>query len=929
MSGRPGSNSPTARFLGEDAARGGPFALLGVSPGELSDAQILEARDRRMRLIDAHPLAETPEADEVRLSLYAAAAQLLNPVIRGQLAQSWGGAKKAQTDRASEPKRPPVHPGSPEQLLEHDAILALAMFGGWNPRSLRRIVSIAHARGLGSAEVARTLRRLGRQRRPRAVRPVPSRPTRPSTQPKPAAAPAPVSLLDPTPDQIDPAQQLLKMAFIVGGVAIVTLVVLFGGVYALLASDNARAKQAETQAAIDDAVSLADSSPGAQRPRQSRPAPNTRVLPSPAALGDPSLIVHEIDAARRGLEFTPYESTRRFTDAVALLASSWAGFSPTELDRANQSVERFVETVVQPDVMRLTIDAIGAGAVDLDDRGAPLDASRVWSIVWSGGMLAQIQNAHVLSATQRSQITRLRRRIDPADVGARGFTIGAVAGAHAVAERMAASGGARAAWRRWVEVVDALARERELLRTDMLTDAVDQLLDSDAAHAERAPVIRDLALAMSWRRQGGARRWLVLLLQRSDVDQPALSALMDTLVSESAAIGLDATMTLSPNATARERQVLADRLAQVWELGQDGRRDEFTRELIAIFEEAQRERASGGDPIVRLGSVVRLAYANASAALARAERFEEAGRALDAAASFRPARPTGTGDDPFGAHDDGQLTLAIHAAGDSADQKLEAIDRLGQRMASNLGPSDAETLLELSIRGGPRSVRERATLVVQRYAASPAMVNALLERADDLPATQQMRDLVEIVTARPVPRDDDSGAWRLDARRALLETLIEAIASGGRGAIVASCEDEFGVAYTMAMGDSISDDGSWAPMSPADAARALGASLRREIERSGGARASALRPGLIEQRRLERNAHARTSLQAFLVEQRSICESLGVLVALDQRGVSGEVARILESLEQELQSADHVLDQIGATEATIARLWLLREGVTP
>ena len=47
--------------------------------------------------------------------------------------------------------------------LERDALLTLGLFGGWNPKALRRLVALAHARGLTSDDVAATLRRLSRR----------------------------------------------------------------------------------------------------------------------------------------------------------------------------------------------------------------------------------------------------------------------------------------------------------------------------------------------------------------------------------------------------------------------------------------------------------------------------------------------------------------------------------------------------------------------------------------------------------------------------------------------------------------------------------------------------------------------------------------------------------------------------------------------
>ncbi len=927
--GAGGRESPTAMFLGAEAARGGPFALLGLRAGALDDEQILRARDQRMREIDVHRLAETPEADEVRLSLYAAAAQLLNPVIRAQLAESWGGPPAGVQSGAAQPARPP---GSRVNPLEQDAILALAMFGGWNRKSLRRIASIAHARGLSSQDVAQTLRRIGRQRRPmqgaRVAIPA-STGAKAPLAPVFGAPPPQVSLLDPLPEQIDPAQRLLKVALIVAAVAVTTLVVLFGGVYAIMAVDRAESGRV----AQHDGATGAPPEPARVRREANRPGrtpASQRRLPEPDALGDPALVVHELEGARRGLELTPYESTRRFAQAVRLLSGSWAGFSPEELELANDSVEVFLESLVRPDVSRLALDAVGAGVVSLGEPGTPVEGDEVWSGVWSAGMLAQIQRNPVLGASMRGQIDRLRRRITPDGARGSGFRVGAAIGVRVIGDRLSADGASLRTWQRWIETVDAVSREDEALRTDLLSGALESLLaPAQMGVSRQGGAIREIALAMSWRQNAGARRWLVMVLGRRGVDQAALAGLVEAVVSESGASGLDATMTLSPNATGRERAALSERLTEAWGLGRDERADSFSQALGEVVRAAIRERSIAPNPAARLAPAVRLAYANAGAALARDERFEDASRALGLATAFGLDRGATPSADPFDAPGDGSWAVRLENSGDSPEDRLRALDRLGKRMSSRIGPVDAEVLLSLALRGTPRSVRERAQLVAARFVASPAMVNAMLERVDDLPRSAQVIGLVELMTTRPIDTGAGDGSWRVEARRALLETLIEVVAREGADGDVDTLSAELENAYAMALGDVVSEDSGHAQNPLTDSARTLALRYRREASRLGGAPGLGIDPPEIERRRRSRLALSETPIHRFLSEQIALCESLALLVAGERGGISGEINGVLSDLARELREATHVLDQVSTTELAIARLWLIREGVSP
>ncbi|MDX2147741.1 MAG: hypothetical protein SFZ23_09495 [Planctomycetota bacterium] len=76
---------PLQKFLGVRTLEAGPFSVLGLDPLMTQDADVLSALQARLGVVSAHPLSQTPEADEVRLALHAAAAQLLNRGVRERL----------------------------------------------------------------------------------------------------------------------------------------------------------------------------------------------------------------------------------------------------------------------------------------------------------------------------------------------------------------------------------------------------------------------------------------------------------------------------------------------------------------------------------------------------------------------------------------------------------------------------------------------------------------------------------------------------------------------------------------------------------------------------------------------------------------------------------------------------------------------------
>ncbi len=143
---------PIARFLGEDARMGGPFALLGIGYEE-QESGILRARDRRLLQIERHHQCRTPDADEVRLAVHAACAQLLDQRLREQLQQRWPPGKPQGDPPAWSTRRASQLPSS----VLRSARMILAASGGWNPRARRRLALLARMYRVPAVDIIRSL----------------------------------------------------------------------------------------------------------------------------------------------------------------------------------------------------------------------------------------------------------------------------------------------------------------------------------------------------------------------------------------------------------------------------------------------------------------------------------------------------------------------------------------------------------------------------------------------------------------------------------------------------------------------------------------------------------------------------------------------------------------------------------------------------
>jgi len=343
----PAQASSIDRFLGPGAGSGGPFAVLGLDPREADETAIIRARAERMRRIESHPLANTPEADEARLALVAAAAQLLSPTIR------------ASFSRGSTAPAPET--GATLAALEHDALLMIGLSGGWNELSRRRIVLLGHARGASNTDIAAALRSISM--RPSGSSALLSPPPRAPAGPVHTQAPPATTRRDndPTDEEIDPAQRLLEQAIMLGGIGVVALLaVVLAGWWLVRAA--------------------APTPPGVATAPGDQPIPAATARESAPTPGDPAgsssatgleQILSTLDRARRSASETPYESARLFGTASDQISAEWTGLTPEKTERVLRACAAYFNELPRvPGLHRAVLTQASKGVMGVQ---SPLD----------------------------------------------------------------------------------------------------------------------------------------------------------------------------------------------------------------------------------------------------------------------------------------------------------------------------------------------------------------------------------------------------------------------------------------------------------------------------------------------------------------------------------------------------------------------------
>lgn len=983
----PDRRRPVERFLGPEEAAGGPFALLALNPTALTDDLILSALDRQIERVNRHPECDTPEADEVRLALHAAAAQLLDPIVRRHLIAKWSGTPAAPPPRPAPAASPAPIPATPrrsdtsEKLLEADAILALALYGGWNHRAMRRLLKVAHARGMTNAQVAATLRNLAGRRRSvpaapsraslpmRRVTPAthPPRPTAgpsvaraPTAPPASAAAPsrpsAPGMVLDarqtrspqrcplpePFAEEQNPAAQTLRNAAIFGGVGLAALATAAVAIIALASKTTPPAPPAPTPAPAP-ASGTRPATPPPPPPTPTRtekpnsaPAPRTSTEPmTPAAL------MRELAACAEAAPSQPEEATARFETAVERLAGFWHELPRDLLIATHDAVIEFIYKVGDaPDLAIRAVTAVGRPATALG-RGSTPKPAEVIPAVWSTGMLVRLSRERDLSAAAKSTVeSHLGLSLGPTRPAMEHtFESGAAAALSLLPQRLTpapntgAQGVADAnAWKQWARAVDAFAGGDAAVALRMLLPGLEVLLiqgPEPDVNRDVAAIIADLIQRITWRAEDDSRRWLLRWFDDRRVTSADLHAITSALATRSSADGVDLTMVLSTAASENARAELRDRYATVWGMEAAVDRDELTSEWAAAARDAVANSLSGGDDIDALAAAVVLARLSEAASWQwRGDGGQASLLLADLHAPVEQALvvpPAGTGRLEAEDLSDGNWAERYLSQGQRVRLKREMLDQL-LVSGSTLGPVDAEVIARDAFFSGNSELRTPAQELIRSYAGRPAVINAVLELLPKMPRSAANASVVEVVAGRPLPsfRRPD---WHMAARRALVERLLEAVASESPMARVDRLATLLAVSYrAMAAPAPLSyDQRRQATQPPAFVSAAeLWQQWRATADSVVLTSPPALSLDQIDRRRAGRVGQAKGMVQAFSAEQTSLCEIMAYVIQAEQPARADQVKDVLARMTDDRRHARTIFRQICATERAIIQLWLIR-----
>ncbi|MBL8760682.1 MAG: hypothetical protein JNL50_05200 [Phycisphaerae bacterium] len=928
------------KFLGPGAAPGNAFAVLALEKAAHPDAAVLRALNEQLALVSAHPHSSTPEGDEVRMILHTAAAQLMSKrrdaeraILTGGASDSGCGGGRGGGGGA---------PVAPVVLAEMQVIVA--RHGGMTRGASAELAALAEREGVELSELmaafaapANKDASEGERKEPRGLG-ITRLPREPSARPEELVRAVEI------PADLDPAARTLKHAVLIAGVAIVLLLTMTGVIVAIVrsASGSGQGAVAAGDAAVEDAAP--------DRPREEffpAPTPEERSAKEAAkmaakdagkpkdagktgaASGDAQALMHQLGTCLDEIGVDAGAATARFGDVLSRLAEKWDQLAPDQLLAAQ---DRIVEFVYRVGGARADAPALVAALGAMGDPS--LSGAAISKRAFEAGVLSRLSRESDLPGAIAAMVGERMAGLGMSGAGASSFAVGARAALSRAAADLVRALGAGApvaegddAWGAWMRLVDAVSGGDEEVRERLVSGALETLLIDlpEPMNAAGEGVARRLVAKLSWREESPARRRVLGWFGDPRITPEDL-AIVTGAIAAGSAPGVDRTMILARDADPAQR----DRLREVYEAAWGGAAAKPKDELVAQWIEAARQYVdsaeSASTPGESLARAVVMSRLSEAAARIWIGEDAEPAEIIKAPESTVMNLLSGSGSGGGG-------TLSGDAGGEWALRYLSAKAQLSERLRllgeaatrDSIGAADADVLMVEAIRGNPSSVRRAADAAVRRLAGTPQIVSAMLDQAYLLPKTSEVAELAEIVSGTTLPATRDV-SWRVAVRRALVERLLQLLASGGDAGAIDALTERLGETYAArqvaASTDRLPPDA--AAGAPIDALRkALSAwdRLARSLTASGR---EPLRLDQVERRAESRAKNAGGIVRRFAADQVTLAETMAYAVACERPARTVDVARVLDELSTRRRTSEHVMTQVRDTERAMLELWIIR-----
>lgn len=936
-----------------------PEVLLGLSE-PATPASVAAALRRRLAAVNAHPRASEPEADQLRLVLYGAASQLLAGRMMPPMQEPMAAAP-------SSPRPEMVRPSADAELVR-ETIRLLGVHGGMTPDALAALSLAAQARGLGQGAVTAALSQVFYQQETSAERPRRAATTGPAQETPDEGS------WESAPSPVDEGRALVRKAvfFVLGLFGLAAAVLVIGGMMFLLGRSTptpvAPAGGANPLAQAVAAPGATPSGQGELKAAESGGAAvaSTSVTPAPledeVVPPDPAGVVHELRKALELAATEPEQGAVSFIAAHQVAARWWrrldAGQRSAAIEATIDALFRLAGTPAGDRVIQAVVEA----SAPLAGTGVPLTRTNISESAWSAGLLVRLSRDAELPASLRGPVDRTLNAVLAGDrpVANASFAAGAMQALRTMSLRLVLDAttpeAAGAAFERWEENVRAAAEGLvSTVPSGMtLSQAVDQAAEAAILEAMQTlmsagpepdanrainDVLAGAAGRLRWRPGDLSRRRLLAWFIRPDVSIADLHTLTTAIVTKSSADGVDLGMVVSAAATETEREAIAQSYANAWSLRPAKTGVDLAQAWVNTAREYLGKASGGATQLDDLRAAAVLARINEAAA--RRDRGDTQG-AVEVLTDRVPEAAgivLGPGNSRFsllssaGAVGDGQWATGFIASTTLTDKQSRLAEL--EQSGGPAGPADADVLAEAAIttiHGDHRGVAQRVLL---KFAENPLVINGLLKALPRVARSATVQSTLIQATQRTLP-GWQTESWATDARRAVVERLIEMLAAApdrGGSALGDVAIDrlaaELAGAYAARAGRAVSAAG----VGPLDAAKELSLAaaenykqLRLRADRYAPNPSAPWSLDQIDRRHAGRLLLARGPVQNFAADQASAAEALAFVVSGEQPLRAARIKSIMARMNDERRVARDIMRQLLIVEQAVTRLWLVRSG---
>lgn len=878
------TRTPVIEFLGQDAGVGGPFAILALPHAISSDEQIVRAMKQRLYQIDLHPQRSTPDADEVRLAIHAAASQLRDPALREQLAMRWPQGKPVSVPSAWKPAKTTTQVS--EKFVK-SAKLLIAASGGWNSVARKRLAHFARLNRVTALEVVR------------AIHPAPSsqslQPSDPSKTITRDARSQPTDrdhLIDPPRFGIDSWALSYLVLGVLGALVITSMTV------------------APPQRWIPSTQSTevsSESSQGATTSPSNGMASNSADQARSASdIHHYTAIAHELDQLVLRGQTDPNYGIERFAEIYPVFIESWMQFPAPALKRAALHIAEFVRTINESQGSTETLVST------LACKGT---TQRPTTIMIQTGILDVVLSDPRLSRELLNQLATLRKQCSGYDARPNeqiSPAVSLVAGLMGVDARTDDPSW----WSQWIAGVKAAASDDQDQQTRLVLSAMSaRLQDQTIPDSNWTQTAIELVSAVRWRPDSESRYWLLGQFNDESVSTHRLAALTEAIATHSGDQGVNATMVLSPSATPIQREQLGDAYKAAWQPKSDPSKPfsadtELTAKLRIQIESTSKnlppDRAAiAAIELARLNALAWLSFqSDESANLNPGEQKTPPISTQSTTNTVRFAAKT---------QDTEWAERAMNA--DDAQQLGTLISQLSAD--DHVGINSAHALVYIIVNHADSELRAMAQDEVVRNADHPEILIAV-DRAIGLDRiTSRHEKLVELLIDTPLPARTDPN-WFILAHQAILARLARA-ASHGTDPSLSLLQSELAESYWRRLNAT-----STREVHDEDALKSIKAHYQQLLfasQEQGGMPASLL--DHIESRLAISSARAQSPMHSLLGYQRAICTILAWRCQQQIPGVLPQTRTILEELDLRLSTSSNIVDQIAQAERCVTELLLI------